>query len=242
MRQHPKATAGGAGVIVGILAFAQRLGNYENKPLAVALLIIAGALLVGFCFLAVRDTVRWIGGAVGQGTEFKPSDQITADHGGVAILGNVGDSKVIGTQNIYTQAVERKPKAKVVHEDHGFLLVNEGPGLFEVNLVSRPIGIIDLKWELVHFLPEDATAPLSYSLWKLNGSDRIEVGFSSLVSHISPQPIITVVINCQDENRHWWNGAGVLIYDRESQRWNSSGFANMRPLGLGDGEGGGRVC
>ena len=45
------------GTILTILALAQRLGGYENKPLAVALVVLAGALLIYTAISLIRDWV-----------------------------------------------------------------------------------------------------------------------------------------------------------------------------------------
>jgi HAMP domain-containing protein len=46
-------------LIVGLLAFAQRLGGWEHKPLARCLGFTAGALFVMWCFLFLPSWVGW---------------------------------------------------------------------------------------------------------------------------------------------------------------------------------------
>lgn len=54
---------GGLALIVGVSAFAQRLGGWENKPLAVVLAVAAAGLFVAWCFLFIPTPVAW-GGAL----------------------------------------------------------------------------------------------------------------------------------------------------------------------------------
>jgi hypothetical protein len=56
--ERQKRNSGGIALIVATLALAQRLGGYENKPLAICLVIIAGAALFWFAGLWIRDGLR----------------------------------------------------------------------------------------------------------------------------------------------------------------------------------------
>ncbi len=51
---------GGLALIVGLLAFAQRLGNWQNKQLARVLSIITAGLFVAWCFLLFQSWVGWL--------------------------------------------------------------------------------------------------------------------------------------------------------------------------------------
>jgi hypothetical protein len=50
-----KLSAGGISVIVAALALSQKIGNYENKPLAIVLAVIAVLFLLWFGIQAARD-------------------------------------------------------------------------------------------------------------------------------------------------------------------------------------------
>jgi hypothetical protein len=52
-----KSTSGWLSLIVAILAIAQRLAGYENKPLAICLVAIAGMALVYFTTLSIKDGI-----------------------------------------------------------------------------------------------------------------------------------------------------------------------------------------
>ena len=54
-----KRTSGGGGMVIAISALAQRLGNYENKALAVVLLIAASALFAWLVILPRRGNL-WV--------------------------------------------------------------------------------------------------------------------------------------------------------------------------------------
>jgi hypothetical protein len=215
------------------------LSGYENKPLAVALLVLTFVLLVWFCFLAGQDALNRLRGSSGdQGTESKPTTQLTADHGGVAIMGD--SNTVIGTQHNYMQAPERKPRARVIYGTTGFFLQNDGRRLYGVNLTSLPIGTTALKWAEIGELPEGSRVPLAYSLWILNGNVRI-IGELGMIMLQANQTYIAIRIVCQDEKRNWWDGDGVLVYDGSSGTWTTNGFDDMRPLLIGN-DASGRPC
>src|SRR5262245_35101765 len=50
---------GVSSVTVAIFALAQRLGNYENKRVALGLAVVAGCLFIVFIGMSVRDIQRW---------------------------------------------------------------------------------------------------------------------------------------------------------------------------------------
>jgi hypothetical protein len=54
-----KTRVGSLGVIVAVLALAQRLAQYENRPLAIALAAIATAAFVWLIVLWIRDGIAW---------------------------------------------------------------------------------------------------------------------------------------------------------------------------------------
>jgi len=55
-----KIRVGALGVVVALIALAQRLGHYENPPLAVALVIVAGIAFAWLVGLWVSDSIDWV--------------------------------------------------------------------------------------------------------------------------------------------------------------------------------------
>jgi hypothetical protein len=55
-----KTSAGGVSLVCAVLALSQRLGNYENRPLAIILAVGASFSLLWFASQLMRDSVAKI--------------------------------------------------------------------------------------------------------------------------------------------------------------------------------------
>ena len=60
--EKQKRNSGGLALTVATLAFAQRLGGYENKPLAICLAVVGVGALLWFAVLWIADGLSWIRG------------------------------------------------------------------------------------------------------------------------------------------------------------------------------------
>jgi len=196
--------------------------------------VTAGLIVVCVAFMILgvwemRQQRRESGGATQENTATQ-GDVVMATGAGSAIKGdhNTVATTVIGTQNTYTQAVERKPKAIVAHGASGFVMTNQGPRLYDVHLrLFKQLGSLDIKWEPVGMLPEGATVPVKHSLW--TGHIEYVVSMEMALAETHEQYIVIGIV-CRDERRKMWEGYGALAFDVVTKQWSSSGFDEMREI------------
>jgi len=95
-----KHYTGWPALVVALAALGQRLGNYENKPLAISLLVLGGVLLSVFLFFAVRDILRWSnskGKAANETHQIRP-EQETHGHSSPALKPDRGGTINYGSE------------------------------------------------------------------------------------------------------------------------------------------------